>query len=87
MMWVSGNNGVKATGFCGPFVFGCNCFVVVNGGCDRDCRGLGLCKVGIVSWSADGECLGGWGVLVTGWGRIGGEGENRERVDGKCQQE
>jgi hypothetical protein len=35
--------------------------------------GVGLCKVGIVGWSAGDECEGGRGSLVTGWGRIGGK--------------
>jgi hypothetical protein len=33
-----------------------------------------LCKVGIVVWSAGGECEEGRGSLVTGWGRMGREG-------------
>jgi hypothetical protein len=32
-----------------------------------------------------GECVGGRGSVVTGWGRIGGEGEDGERVDEKGQ--
>jgi hypothetical protein len=39
----------------------------------------GLCKVGIVVWSVGDECAGGRGSLVTGWGRMGGEGEGRGR--------
>jgi hypothetical protein len=31
--------------------------VVMQGACVRDCRGLGLCKVSIVGWSAGGECV------------------------------
>jgi hypothetical protein len=38
-------------------------------------QGFGLCKVDIVGWSAGDECVGGRGSLVTGWGRMGGEGE------------
>jgi hypothetical protein len=49
--------------------------VVVEGACDRDFRALGLCKVGIVGWSVGDESIGGSSSLVTGWGRIGGEGE------------
>jgi hypothetical protein len=45
------------------------CISVVEGACVRDCRGLGLCKVDIVGWSAGGECVGVRGSLVTGWGR------------------
>jgi hypothetical protein len=50
-------------------VFGC-ISVVVEGACGRGCRGLGLCKVGIVSWSVGDECVGGRGSLATGWGRM-----------------
>jgi hypothetical protein len=32
----------------------------------RDCRGLGLCKVGIVGCSVGDECEGRRGSLVTG---------------------
>jgi hypothetical protein len=53
--------------------------VVMLGGCVRDCRELGLCKVGIVGWSAGGECVGGRDSLETGWGRMGGEGVGRGR--------
>jgi hypothetical protein len=49
--------------------------VVVEGAYVRDCRVLGFCKVGIVGWSVGDECVGGKGSLVTGWGRMGGEGE------------
>jgi hypothetical protein len=31
-------------------------------------RGLELCEVGTVGWSAGGECVGEKGSLVTGWG-------------------
>jgi hypothetical protein len=37
------------------FVFCYTSVVVVEGACVRDCRGLGLCKVGIVGWSVDDE--------------------------------
>jgi hypothetical protein len=46
------------------------------------CQGLqelGLCKVGIVGWSAGGECIGGRGSLLTVWGRMEGEGKDRGR--------
>jgi hypothetical protein len=33
-------------------VFGCISVVVEQGAFVRDCRGLGLCEVGIVGWSA-----------------------------------
>jgi hypothetical protein len=32
------------------YVFGCISVVVVEGACVRDCRDLGLCKVGILGW-------------------------------------
>jgi hypothetical protein len=42
-------------------------FVVVEDGvCVRDCRGLALCKVGIVGCSVCDECDGRRGSLVTG---------------------
>jgi hypothetical protein len=47
-------------------VFGYISVVVEEGVCVRDCRGLGLCKVGIVDSSVGDECLGGMGSLVTG---------------------
>jgi hypothetical protein len=53
--------------------------VVVEGACVRNCRSLGLFKVGIVGWLASDECVGERGSLVTGWGRMGAEGEGRER--------
>jgi hypothetical protein len=31
--------------------------------CVRDCRGTGVCTVGIVGWLAGGECVGGWGSV------------------------
>jgi hypothetical protein len=69
-------------------VFGYISVVVVEGACVRNCRGLGLCKVDIVGWSEDDECVGGRGSLVTGWGRMKGEGEGwRKRVDEKGQNE
>jgi hypothetical protein len=48
-------------------VFLCISVVLVEVACVRDCRGLGLCKVGIVGWSVGNECVGGRGSLVTGW--------------------
>jgi hypothetical protein len=48
---------------------------VVEGACVRDCTGLRLCKVAIVGWSVVDESVGGRGSLVTGSGRMGGEGE------------
>jgi hypothetical protein len=58
-------------------VFGC-ISVVVEGAYDRDCRGLRLCKVGIVGWSAGDECrrMGQSGDRL---GRMGQEGEGRGR--------
>jgi hypothetical protein len=60
-------------------VFGCISVVVVQGACVRDCRGLGLCKVGIVGLSVGDECVGGRCYLVTGLGKMGEEGEGRHR--------
>jgi hypothetical protein len=67
---------VAAAGFWGlcVCVFGC-ISVVVEGACVRDCRGLGLCKDGIIGWSVGDRCVGGRSSLVTGWGRMGREGE------------
>jgi hypothetical protein len=50
-------------------VFRC-IYVVLQGAFVRDFRDLGLCKVGIVSWSVGDECVGGRGSLATGWGRM-----------------
>jgi hypothetical protein len=55
------------------YVFGCISVAVVKGTCIKDCRGLGLCIVGIVGWSAGDECVRGRGSLVTDWRKIGGE--------------
>jgi hypothetical protein len=44
-------------------VFGCISVVVVEGAFVRVCRGLVLCKVGIVGWSAGDEYV---GVRVSG---------------------
>jgi hypothetical protein len=38
---------------------------------------LGLCKVDIVGWSAGGDCVGGRGSLMIGWGSMEEEGEGR----------
>jgi hypothetical protein len=38
-----------------------------------------MCKVGIVVLSVGNECEGGRGSLLTGWGRIEGEGEGKGR--------
>jgi hypothetical protein len=51
----------------------------VEGAGVRDCRGLGLCKVGILGWSAGDGCVGGRASLVIGLGRMGGEGKGRGR--------
>jgi hypothetical protein len=53
--------------------------VVVEGACVRDSRGMELCKVGIVGWSVGNECVGGRDSLMTGFGRMGREGEGRVR--------
>jgi hypothetical protein len=47
-------------------VFGYISVVVEEGVCVRDCRGLGLCKVGIVGCSVGDECEGRRSSLVTG---------------------
>jgi hypothetical protein len=39
-----------------------------------------LSVVGTADYSAGDDCVGARGSVVTGW-RIGGGGENRERVD------
>jgi hypothetical protein len=49
-------------------VFGYISVVVEEGVYFRNCRGLGLCKVGIVVCSVGDECEGGRGSLVIGWG-------------------
>jgi hypothetical protein len=72
MEWVSGESSVGAVVFvvlvC-VWVYFCCC----RRECVKDCRGLGLCKVGIVGWSVGGEYEGGRGSLVTEWGRIEGK--------------
>jgi hypothetical protein len=69
-------------------VFECISVVVEEDFCGRDCRGLGLCKVGIVGCSVGDECEEGRGSLVTGWGKMGGEGECwAKRVGEKGQNE
>jgi hypothetical protein len=52
-----------------------------------DFRGLGLCTVSIVGQSADVECVGGRGSMVTCWGKVGGGGEDRGKMDVKGQKE
>jgi hypothetical protein len=44
-----------------------------------DFRELRLCAVILVGSSSGGECLRGKGSVVTGWGKIGGRGENRRK--------
>jgi hypothetical protein len=69
-------------------VFGCVSVVEEEGVCVRDCRALGLCKLGIVDWSVGDEYVGGRGSLVTGWQRMGGESEGwGKRLDEKGQKE
>jgi hypothetical protein len=46
--WVSGESSVGATVFVFLCVFGYISVVLEESACVRDCRGLGLCKVGIV---------------------------------------
>jgi hypothetical protein len=36
-----------------PWVY----FCCSRGACVRDCRGLGLCKAGIIGWSVGDECV------------------------------
>jgi hypothetical protein len=67
------------------WVFGCISTVVVEGACVRDFRGLRVCAVGSVGWSAGGECAGARGNVVTGWGRMGEK--TMGRVDEKGQKE
>jgi hypothetical protein len=76
---VSGGCLCRGCWFFGFCVFGC-VSVVVEGSCVRDCRGLRLCKVGIVGWSVGDEGVGERVSLVTGWGRMGGEVDGWERV-------
>jgi hypothetical protein len=74
--------GKEKWGLLGFVALVCGCIsVVVEGACVRDCRGLGLCQVGTVGWSVGGECAGGRGSVVTGWGRIEGEGEEGGSMD------
>jgi hypothetical protein len=47
-------------------MFGNISVVVEEGVCVRDCKGLGLYKVGIVGCSVGDEYEGRWGSLVTG---------------------
>jgi hypothetical protein len=70
--WVSRGRRVEPAGFCGPCLYWCIFVVVVEGACVRNCRRLGLCKVGIFSLSVGDECVGGRGSLVTGWRRMEG---------------
>jgi hypothetical protein len=60
-------------------VFGCISVFVVEGACVRDCRGFELCNIGLVGWTVGDACVGGRNSLVTGWGRMGGECEGREK--------
>jgi hypothetical protein len=47
--------------------------------CVTDFRGLGLCTIGIVGYSAGGLCVGGRDSVMTGWGRIGEGCEDGEK--------
>jgi hypothetical protein len=90
MGWVSGGNDGGCCFLWPLCVLECISVTVVYGACVRDCRGLGLCKVGMVGWSASVQYVGGRGSLVTGWGErdgrliTGGESgrEGAERVVG-----
>jgi hypothetical protein len=68
--WVSGESDVGAAVFVVIVCVWVNFCVVKEGVCVRVCRGLGLCKVGIVGWSVGDEHEGGRGSLVTGWGTM-----------------
>jgi hypothetical protein len=68
--WVSGGSSLGTAGFCVPCVCGCFPVVVVEDVYVRDCRGLGLCKVGTISLPVGDECIGGRGSLVTGRGTV-----------------
>jgi hypothetical protein len=48
-------------------VFGYISVVIEKGVCVMDFRSLGLCKAGIVGWSACDDGVGGRGSLVKGW--------------------
>jgi hypothetical protein len=61
-----------------PFcVFGFITAVVVEGTYVRDSRGLGLCMVGTVGYSAAGECVAGSGSMVDSLGK-GRRGKRRQ---------
>jgi hypothetical protein len=51
-------------------MFGSFSVVVEEVVCVRGCRGLGLCKVGIVGWSVCDECEGGRSCFVSGLGTM-----------------
>jgi hypothetical protein len=60
--------------------------------CSGGCFCQGLQGAGIVySWYSKlftgGECVGSRSSVVTGWGRVGGEGKDWERVDERGQKE
>jgi hypothetical protein len=38
-----------------------------------------MCKIGIIGWPGGDVCIRGRNSLVTGWGRMGGEGEGKWR--------
>jgi hypothetical protein len=61
---VSGESSMEDAVLWSLCVFGY--IVVEEGVCVRDCRGLGLCKVGIVVCSVGDKCEGGRGSLVIG---------------------
>jgi hypothetical protein len=62
-------------------------FVVEDSICVRDCRGFGVCQVGIVGCSVGDYCEGGRDSLVTGWGRMRGEGEGWLKTMGERETE
>jgi hypothetical protein len=82
---VDGGRGIGATGFMSLVLFEYISVVVVKGACVRACRGLGLCTLGIVGLSVGNNCVRRSFSVVIGGGRIGGGGEDGDRVDEKEQ--
>jgi hypothetical protein len=58
-------------------VFVCSSAVIVEGAFVGDCRGLGVCTVGMVCLSVGGKCVGRRAKVVTGWGRQRRGGKDR----------
>jgi hypothetical protein len=68
--WVHGGSNVGLLGFVALVCVWVNFFCCSVGCLGQGLQGLGLCKVGIVGWSAGCECIGGRSCVVTGLGRI-----------------